>query len=60
MIAPYKPFFLYYAPGAAHAPHHVSKEWAEKFAGRFYMGYEAMREQTLARQKKIHLGGNDG
>jgi hypothetical protein len=36
------------------------KECAEKFAGRFSMGYEAMREQTLAQQKKIHLGGNDG
>ncbi len=53
VIAPDKPFFLYYAPGAAHAPHHVSKEWADKFKGRFDMGYEAMREQTLARQKQM-------
>ena len=51
-VAPDKPFFLYYAPGAAHAPHHVSKEWADKFKGRFDAGYEAMREQTLARQKR--------
>ena len=52
VIAPDKPFFLYYAPGAAHAPHHAPKEWIDKFKGRFDMGYEAMREQTLARQKQ--------
>ena len=50
-IAPDKPFFLYYAPGAAHAPHHAPKEWSDKYKGRFDMGYEAMRETTLARQK---------
>jgi len=54
-IAPDKPFFLYYAPGAAHAPHHVAKEWAERFAGRFNEGYEALREQTLARQKEMGI-----
>ena len=54
-VAPDKPFFLYYAPGAAHAPHHVSKEWADKFAGQFDMGYEAIREQTLARQKQLGI-----
>ena len=54
-VAPDKPYFLYYAPGAAHAPHHVSKEWADKFKGRFDMGYEAMREQTLARQKQMGI-----
>ena len=54
-VAPDKPFFLYYAPGAAHAPHHVSKEWADKFKGRFDMGYEALREQTLARQKEMGI-----
>ncbi|TCM38542.1 arylsulfatase [Kribbella sp. VKM Ac-2568] len=54
-IAPDKPFFLYYAPGACHAPHHAPKEWIEKFAGRFDQGYEAMREQTLARQKELGL-----
>jgi arylsulfatase A-like enzyme len=54
-IAPEKPFFLYYAPGACHAPHHAPKEWIEKFEGRFDMGYEAMREQTLARQKELGL-----
>ena len=55
MVAPDKPFFLYYAPGACHAPHHVSKEWADKFKGRFDMGYEAIREQTLARQKELGI-----
>src|SRR6476659_840320 len=54
-IAPEKPFFLYYAPGACHAPHHAPKEWIEKYQGRFDMGYEAMREQTLARQKKLGI-----
>jgi arylsulfatase len=54
-IAPEKPFFLYYAPGACHAPHHAPKEWIDKFAGRFDMGYEAMREATLARQKEMGL-----
>ena len=52
-IAPDKPFFLYYAPGACHAPHHAPKEWIDKYKGQFDMGYEAMREQTLARQKKL-------
>jgi len=54
-IAPDKPFFLYYAPGAAHAPHHVAKEWSDRFKGRFDMGYEAMREETLARQKQMGI-----
>ncbi len=51
-VAPEKPFFLYYAPGACHAPHHAPKEWIDRYKGRFDMGYEAMREQTLARQKE--------
>ena len=54
-VAPEKPFFLYYAPGACHAPHHAPKEWIEKFRGRFDMGYEALREQTLARQKEMGI-----
>ncbi|WP_405066487.1 arylsulfatase [Kribbella sp. NBC_01510] len=52
-IAPEKPFLLYYAPGACHAPHHAPKDWIDKFAGRFDQGYEAMRQETLARQKKL-------
>ena len=54
-VAPDKPFFLYYAPGACHAPHHAPKEWIEKYAGRFDVGYEAMREATLARQKEMGI-----
>jgi arylsulfatase A-like enzyme len=55
VLAPDKPFFLYFAPGAAHAPHHAPKEWIEKFRGQFDQGYEVMREQTLARQKKLGI-----
>jgi arylsulfatase len=54
-IAPDKPFFLHYAPGAAHAPHHAPREWIERYAGKFDMGYEALREQTLARQKEMGI-----
>ena len=54
-VVPEKPFFLYYAPGACHAPHHAPTEWSDKFQGRFDMGYEALREQTLARQKELGL-----
>ncbi len=58
-VAPEKPFCLYYAPGACHAPHHVPKEWIEKYKGRFDMGYEVMREQTLERQKKLGIVPED-
>jgi arylsulfatase A-like enzyme len=58
-VAPDKPFFLYYAPGACHAPHHVPPEWIEQYKGRFDMGYEALREQTLQRQKKLGLVPED-
>ncbi len=54
-VAPEKPFMLYYAPGACHAPHHAPKEWIEKFKGHFDIGYEAMRKQTLARQKELGI-----
>jgi arylsulfatase len=52
-ISPDRPFFLYVAPGATHAPHHVSQEWIAKFKGQFDMGWDQYREQTLARQKKL-------
>lgn len=52
-ISPTKPFFLYYATGAAHAPHHAPKEWADKYKGQFDMGWDKMREETLARQKQL-------
>ena len=55
MVAPDKPFFLYYAFGAAHAPHHVPKEWADKYKGKFDMGYEAYRELVFANQKKLGI-----
>jgi arylsulfatase A-like enzyme len=54
-IAPDKPFFLYYCPGAAHAPHHAPKEWADKYKGRFDMGYEAYRELVFERQKQLGI-----
>ncbi|MFZ9889231.1 MAG: sulfatase-like hydrolase/transferase, partial [Myxococcota bacterium] len=50
---PDKPWLLYFAPGCAHAPHHVPKEWADKYKGRFDMGYERYREIVLARQKEM-------
>jgi arylsulfatase A-like enzyme len=52
-IAPEKPFFLYVAPGANHSPHHAPQEWIDKFKGQFDMGWDAYREQTLERQKKL-------
>jgi arylsulfatase A-like enzyme len=48
-----KPYFLYMSTGATHAPHHVRPEFIEKFKGRFDMGWDAYREQTFARQKKL-------
>ena len=58
-IAPDKPFFVYYAPGACHAPHQVPKEWIERFSGHFDMGYEAIREEILARQKRMGIVPDD-
>jgi arylsulfatase A-like enzyme len=52
-LTPDKPFFLYFAPGATHAPHHVPKEWADRYKGRFDQGWDVLREQTLARQKEL-------
>ena len=54
-IAPDKPFFLYYAPGATHSPHHPKKEWIAKYKDRFDQGWDAVREDTLARQKQLGL-----
>jgi arylsulfatase len=51
-VAPDKPFFLYYCPGACHAPHHAPEEWIAKYRGKFDMGYEAYREEVFARQKE--------
>jgi arylsulfatase A-like enzyme len=52
-LMPDKPFFVYFAPGAAHAPHHVPKEWADKYKGKFNQGWDKVREETFARQKKL-------
>jgi arylsulfatase A-like enzyme len=52
-LAPDKPFFMYFAPGATHAPHHVPKEWADKYKGKFDQGWDKLREETFARQKKL-------
>ena len=48
-----KPFFMYFAPGATHAPHHVPKEWTDKYRGRFDDGWDALRERTFAKQKEL-------
>ena len=53
VVAPEKPFFMYFCPGATHAPHHAPKEWIEKYKGKFDMGYEAYREQVFERQKAM-------
>ncbi len=51
-VAPNKPFFLYFCPGAMHAPHHVRKEWSDKYAGQFDDGWDAYREKVFAKQKE--------
>jgi arylsulfatase A-like enzyme len=53
-LMPDKPFFVYFAPGATHAPHHVPPEWSAKYKGRFDQGWDTLREEILMRQK--HLG----
>lgn len=52
-LIPDKPFFMYFAPGATHAPHHVPKEWADKYKGKFDAGWDKLREETFARQKAL-------
>src|SRR3984893_16640604 len=52
-LIPDKPFFVYFAPGATHAPHHVPTEWADKYKGKFDQGWDKLREETFARQKKL-------
>src|SRR5258708_3727283 len=53
--APDKPFFLYYVPGGTHSPHQPTREWIEKFKGKFDMGYEKLREQIFANQKRLGM-----
>jgi arylsulfatase A-like enzyme len=52
-LMPEKPFFVYFAPGATHAPHHVPKEWADRYVGEFDDGWDVQRERTFARQKEL-------
>ena len=52
-LIPDKPFFVYFAPGATHAPHHVPQEWADKYKGKFDQGWDKLREEIYARQKKL-------
>ncbi len=52
-LTPDKPFFIYFAPGATHAPHHVPKEWIARYSGQFDQGWDKLREETLARQKAL-------
>ncbi|NTY60550.1 arylsulfatase [Mycolicibacterium sphagni] len=52
-LMPDKPFFMYFAPGATHAPHHVPAEWSEKYRGKFDQGWDALREKIFARQKEL-------
>ena len=52
-LIPDKPFFVYFAPGATHAPHHVPTEWADKYKGKFDAGWDKAREEIFARQKKV-------
>ncbi len=59
VIDPDKPFFMYFAPQAGHAPHLVPTEWADKYKGTFDEGYEAIRPQILARQKELGLLPDD-
>jgi arylsulfatase A-like enzyme len=58
-LMPDKPFFMYFAPGATHAPHHCPEEWSAKYKGRFDEGWDALREETLARQKELGVVPED-
>ena len=57
-LAADKPFFMYFAGGDAH-PHHVPKEWADKYTGRFDAGWDSVRDETFARQKELGVIGPD-
>jgi arylsulfatase A-like enzyme len=58
-LAPDQPFFVYFAPGATHAPHHVAPEWSAKYKGRFDAGWDAIREETFAKQKELGVIPDD-
>ena len=52
-LMPDKPFFIYWAPGATHAPHHVHPEWSDRYKDKFDQGWDRLREETFARQKEM-------
>src|SRR4029453_13009572 len=52
-LTPDRPFFMYFATGATHAPHHAPKEWIARYKGQFDQGWDKLREETLARQKAL-------
>ena len=54
-MAPQKPFFIYFAPGAAHAPHQVPQPWIDKYSGKFDKGWNAYQEETFTRQKQLGI-----
>ena len=58
-VAPDKPFFMYFCPGAMHAPHHVPREWADRYKGKFDDGWESYRQKTFARQKELGVVPGD-
>ncbi len=58
-LTPDKPFFVYFAPGGTHAPHHVPAEWIAKYKGKFDQGWDKLREETLARQKQLGIVPQD-
>lgn len=58
-LTPDKPFFIYFAPGATHAPHHVPKEYIDRYKGKFDQGWDKIRQETLERQKKLGIVPQD-
>ena len=58
-LTPDRPFFMYFAPGATHAPHQVPKEWVAKYKGKFDQGWDTLREETLVRQKALGVVPKD-
>jgi len=58
-LAPDKPFFMYFAPGATHAPHQVPRQWSDKYRGKFDEGWDVLRENILARQKELGVVPQD-
>ena len=58
-LAPDKPFFMYFAPGATHAPHHVPEEWSDRYKGKFDTGWDVLREKIFAEQKKLGVIPDD-